>query len=670
MNKSIEIFINEEYLKEILDINKECENKVNILIKTKKETQALEVINKCKNLSKDILKTKYRLERKFKLLDILETASYLINNTDDLELMVDIGDSYLDNGYNHIAATIYSRIIANNSDFYLAYYKLAMLLNKTNGNIDLKKKYLLKSIEKKDDFLEARINLLYVYSDLGDYEALERDIKYIKENINENICELILHFFRDMESDTCKDMIKNGSKNEDLFILSTLYEQQLYNTYKDKADETLQRLKKVINKVKKSKIKDKKLLRKMNEFDNIVTFHSTGRGGSFFFHSLIDGHKEVATIPGVYFKGFFSQEVFRQFLSNSNKDFVAKFMIMYEAVFDANCLKSVPGDPMTGKGSGSLAITSGLTTLGENRDTVLKVDKDKFAKKLVKYLDSFYGINEKELFKLVHIVWEEVIRGANLKDKKVLFYHIHNPNAIEYTRYYNLFEKSKALFVIRNWLQGLESWMYTAKVSQNLESLSEADRVAKFRLQYRQMITKAYDRFFSLRSKIYMTNSVAFIKLEDIKNTPKETMQGVSKWMGIEYDDSLLKSEFLGLKFHSNSSKLNKTISEFDKSAIKRKVGVLFSHNDCVLLNTIMTPWNETFEYDEGEFKSVSIEEALVMNDNIMDWERELIDYFNISEEEALKSIKYRKQKFALALNTQEQVYEELKKVTLIKPEL
>ena len=88
-----------------------------------------------------------------------------------------------------------------------------------------------------------------------------------------------------------------------------------------------------------------------------------------------------------------------------------------------------------------------------------------------------------------------------------------------------------------------------------------------------------------------------------------------------------------------------------------------------MLLNTVLRPWNETFEYDEGEFKYVSVEEALKMNEEIMDWEQKLIDFFEIKEEDALKSIKYRKQKLALALNTQEQVYEELKKVKLIKPE-
>jgi len=203
----------------------------------------------------------------------------------------------------------------------------------------------------------------------------------------------------------------------------------------------------------------------------------------------------------------------------------------------------------------------------------------------------------------------------------------------------------------------------------SVKNTAYEQRLKSFKKVFARMIGKLNSRLFIMRTELFISYNPTFVKLEDVKNKPESTMRAVASLMGIEYDESLLKAEFMGHKFHSNKSVLNPTISEFDKSAIKRKVGVLFSHSDAVLLNTVLRPWNETFEYEEGEFKYVSVEEALVMNENIMDWERKLIDFFEISEEDALKSIKYRKQKLALALNTQEQVYEELKKVKLIKPE-
>ena len=240
---------------------------------------------------------------------------------------------------------------------------------------------------------------------------------------------------------------------------------------------------------------------------------------------------------------------------------------------------------------------------------------------------------------------------------------------IEYMAYKRYYETPKNMFLIRNWLQSLESWMYGSISFYKEENWDYEKKYEIFQEDYSNAFSKLLHRIFIIRGYLFVDNNVVFVKLEDVKNTPEAAMRAVASWMGIEYDESLLKAEFMGEKFHSNKSKLNPTISEFDKSAIKRKVGVLFSHSGAVLLNTVLRPWNETFEYEEGEFKYVSVEEALAMNENIMDWERKLIDFFEISEEDALKSIKYRKQKLALALNTQEQVYEELKKVKLIKPE-
>ena len=320
----------------------------------------------------------------------------------------------------------------------------------------------------------------------------------------------------------------------------------------------------------------------------------------------------------------------------------------------------------------NVGVASGLSTLGENRDIVFKVDKKRFAELMHGYLKDYKSVTQKEFFKIIHFVLEEM-RGDDVDKKKIIFYHIHNPGTTSHFRYTNLFSSARDLMMIRNWLQSLESWMHSIvpEIEQKPETNESNYRIRlnTFRVTYKKMLGKIDTRIFYLRVLFFTSKDMAAVKLEDVKNTPEPTMRAVASWMGIEYDESLLKAEFMGEKFHSNKSKLNPTISEFDKKAIKRKVGVLFSHSDAVLLNTVLRPWNETFEYEEGEFKYVSVEEALVMNENIMDWERKLIDFFEITEEDALKSIKYRKQKLALALNTQEQVYEELKKIRLIKPE-
>ena len=40
-----------------------------------------------------------------------------------------------------------------------------------------------------------------------------------------------------------------------------------------------------------------------------------GRSGTMFFHSLLDGHPDLATLPGVYFKGWFALNSWQRFAS-------------------------------------------------------------------------------------------------------------------------------------------------------------------------------------------------------------------------------------------------------------------------------------------------------------------------------------------------------------------
>ena len=607
-------------------------------------------------------------------LEVKKFAYSLYIFSDEKEDITKLAEYFEKNLLYNEAISSYNFLIAkyNENDYYFALAKIYMKLL----NYDAAKHYLEAVFKKDKSFKIAALALCSLYIKEGQYEKLEQTVDELKKNHDDVCGELILAVSQILANE-CIDM-DITTLNHPAKILS-LFSITLVHKGIQEANDVLSYLEKAFPYIsKKSKVKkDKFLTTKLKDFENVVAFHTIGRGGSFFFHSLIDGHKEVATVPGVYFKGYFGMDVFDTIVNADKKETVEKFMDVYEAVFDAKSPKSVPGNPMDG--GVKISEISGLTTLGDNSNVMLQIDKKMYAKVLFEYLDKFQKINGKDFFKLIHLAWENIrydfegIKSVSkvdyLKKKKVLFYHIHNPNMLENYKFQKNFKIAKDFIVIRNWLQSMESWVFGSFPSNKKENLEYPVRLNGFIAHYTKMFNKMMTRLFFQRVGTFLSNDVAAVKLEDVKNTPEATMRAVAKWMGIEYDESLLEASFMGLKFHSNKSKLNPNISEFDKSAIKRKVGVLFSHSDAVLLNTVLRPWNETFEYEEGEFKYVSIEEALAMNENIMDWERKLMDFFEIKEEDALKSIKYRKQKLALALNTQEQVYEELKKVKLIKPE-
>jgi len=665
--KEYDEMFNTSYLLKFSTYNNQVEKKVAQQINSNKKKEALVTINGTKNLTQKLLNDKYNILRAAKSTELLEIFGYILHdNEDNKELVIDVVNLLIDFQYYYIASVLLQTLIHIDGDYHVPYFKLARMAFDMNEDIDIAIKYSEKSIEKKDN-TDSRMLLIACYEKLGQLDKVQEQIEIIKENFSEvSICETVMSLFTIMDIGDCKDIL-DGLKVENGTTLLNLLGLQLQYGRLNQTKTTIEKLDKKFTKPKELKLKDKKLQKRLENIEDVVSFFSIGRGGSYFFHSLIDGHKQIATIPGAFLKGYFDFGVFKMFLSGTHEDFIAKFMNIYEAMFDAASIKSIPGDPMGGKGKITLAATCGLTTLGEDRDIKLQIDKQRFAKILLSYMKGCRNIDEKTLFKILHLAFEE-IRGDDVDKKRVIFYHIHNPNIVEYYRFYKLFDTSKPLFIVRNYLQGLESWMYSDYQKIDTKNMDYEQRINLFRQMYRAMYGKINGRIFSNRNIMLVSKEVYVIRLEDVKTKSEETMKAVAEFMDIEYEDSMLKAEFMGLKFHSNKSKLNPTISGFDTKSIKRKVGVLFSHDDAVLLNTVLRPWNEAYEYDEGEFKYISIDEALKLNENIMGWEQDLIDMFDVTNDDAMKLIKLRISKVKLALETQDQIKEELKKVTLIKP--
>ena len=94
---------------------------------------------------------------------------------------------------------------------------------------------------------------------------------------------------------------------------------------------------------------------------------------------------------------------------------------------------------------------------------------------------------------------------------------------------------------------------------------------------------------------LFQSNS-RVIKLEDIKRNPKKTLPKLLKWMGINEDESIYKSEFLNKKYSRPSYSFDK-ISGFDKSSIDVSKGRFFSSQDIFILETLLWPFLNFYGY-------------------------------------------------------------------------
>ena len=140
-------------------------------------------------------------------------------------------------------------------------------------------------------------------------------------------------------------------------------------------------------------------------------------------HSLIDGHPEISTLPSVYFSEYFNHTTWEK-LQMRGGLIVDNFMNIYDVLFDAR--STVPVECAEKKMRYFIGIKEGMTTVGENKDKSLKVDKNKFREELKNLLSYHEEIDQLSFFKLVHIAYEKTLK--NFMNKNIIFYHIHNPD--------------------------------------------------------------------------------------------------------------------------------------------------------------------------------------------------------------------------------------------------
>jgi len=343
------------------------------------------------------------------------------------------------------------------------------------------------------------------------------------------------------------------------------------------------------------------------------------------------------------------------------------FILISLFLFFSTCGKKSPNPPVR-----QTHQNCGLTNMGEEQNITLKVDKNRFKNILLKLLDSYKEISQKDFFKLIHLAWEDMKGDA--RDKKLLFYHIHNPGLTEYIKYNKIFEENKNLFILRNPIKAAESWIFTQmpndeqiKVIQKMNKKQKGNAL-------RHMLVKSYGRLSAML--IFSLNHIAVtddnklygVRLEDIKEKPESMMRKLADFSGIEYDENLLKSEFMGHKYFGPKSKLHKNMHGFEKDNIKRGY-VLFSEEDLKHIEVIFYPWSKVFGYTTRDAPTKQeIEDALTYNGSLFDFERRFLDVMKVDEKDIdMEVLGKRKRIFQYILTNLTSIEENLQSIQIIE---
>ena len=330
--------------------------------------------------------------------------------------------------------------------------------------------------------------------------------------------------------------------------------------------------------------------------ENFIALLHWGRSGSGFLHSLVDGHPQISTLPGHYFAGFFSKDMWRLISSSNVDEMIKNFIEVYEVLFDATARS-----PLGFGATTHIGIDEGYTQMGEDRDGNLQLDREVFALKLNALLKENEKVDRSTFFKFVHKAYEHAL--GRVGDYTHIFYHIHSPDNYGLLNYLRHFPETKLLMTVREPVQNLESWISTA--------IDEAQ-------SYERIINRIVGFFVLFNQAIFSEFPSRGIRLEDLKLKTSETLTSLCNWLGVKNVDTLSSPTFQGLKWWGDLStkrfgRLQPVIGfhedEFEPELdpIKRKIGFLFSERDQFILETLLYPFRVLYGYlpeDDLKFRS------------------------------------------------------------------
>jgi tetratricopeptide (TPR) repeat protein len=335
-----------------------------------------------------------------------------------------------------------------------------------------------------------------------------------------------------------------------------------------------------------------------------------GRSGSLFLHSLFDGHPEIATVPGIYLKGWFGLYSWEQLASDMNRSdwrelLVARFVESHLPLFDAGNKNNVPGQPL-GEAKW-LSKSLGFMEMGNDRTRSFVVDKNAFATIFINSLKTLESIDTRGCFELIHRAFEIAIRGnegTGSNPNGPIFYHIHNPNLFERSHFLQHYPQAKMFHLMRNPVQSLESWLL--QIDEGYGHFNYIYSKFKYMDQLKNW-SSAVERIVSMFAKLQMPDhrlpGSFGVKIEDVKHNPRKTMPQLAARLGISNHPALYESSFCGLQYWGPSSKAVGKITGFDTTAIDQPIGRLFGPKDVVIFETLFWPLSRLYSYSDLDLK-------------------------------------------------------------------
>ena len=247
----------------------------------------------------------------------------------------------------------------------------------------------------------------------------------------------------------------------------------------------------------------------------LVLLITGGRGGSDFFHGLLDNHDQILQFPGI----LRVNKNFYDIFSGDAEDIAKKFIDNFSIFFDSR-----------------KNLVERHNKLGKDRNKFYTVNKKKF----IYYFKKKYKKTDTKKTVLINLHKSYYLsRGKNVKNAKILFLHTHT---VEFTKNFSSFFKTREFDIIHTMRRPINSLHSPIK---NWLNYRNGGVFFPKNLYFQLDLT-----FKGLKNLNNLTTKKVYVVLlENLKKNKSKVMKEFSKIYKINFKTSLLNCTFFGMQW-------------------------------------------------------------------------------------------------------------------------
>ena len=273
---------------------------------------------------------------------------------------------------------------------------------------------------------------------------------------------------------------------------------------------------------------------------NAIGLQNYDISGTVFMASLLDGHPNIAPMPGINTMGFY--DFWETIKALNDNERIHAFVEGHPCWFDE--------------------IGSTMGRVGDNADQKVWADPTRFLEIAKSGFSKDRLLSRREFFQLVNISYNLAIDRQLSSDIYVIF-HVHNMPLETVTQFYSDFPDAKVIYMIRN-IKG-----NFASLSRQLFAEENGPPENVWKCNLNQLLLGKFHyvgNFEVFRDRPhqpeYLNNCTA-VRLEDVHSHPKSILTALCRWLDIPWDDSLLKSTFDGKLWWNKGRKESPVVQGF-----------------------------------------------------------------------------------------------------------